>query len=36
LLRGRVGVFSADALIGLLVRLGLKVRVATSTRATVG
>ena len=36
LLRGRVGVFSADALIGLLARLGLKVRVAASTRATVG
>ncbi len=36
LLRGRVGVFSADALIGLLARLGLKVRVAISTRARVG
>lgn len=36
LLRGRVGVFSAEALIGLLARLGLKVRVATSTRARVG
>ena len=35
LLRGRVELFSADALIDMLARLGIKVRVVASTRKRV-
>ena len=35
LLRGRVELFSADALIDMLARLGIKVRLVASTRARV-
>jgi predicted XRE-type DNA-binding protein len=35
LLRGRVELFSADALIDMLARLGIKVRIVASTRARV-
>jgi predicted XRE-type DNA-binding protein len=35
LLRGRVELFSADALIDLLARLGIKVRIVASTRKRV-
>ena len=35
LLRGRVELFSADTLIDLLARLGIKVRVVASTRKRV-
>ena len=35
LLRGRVGVFSADALIDMLARLGIKVRIVASARKRV-
>jgi predicted XRE-type DNA-binding protein len=35
LLRGRGELFSADALIDMLARLGIKVRLVTSTRKTV-
>ena len=35
LLRGRVDLFSADALIDMLARLGVKVRVVASTRTRV-
>lgn len=35
LLRGRVELFSADALIDMLARLGIKVRVVASTRQRV-
>jgi predicted XRE-type DNA-binding protein len=35
LLRGRVELFSADALIDMLALLGIKVRLVTSTRARV-
>lgn len=35
LLRGRVELFSADTLIDMLARLGIKVRVVASTRARV-
>jgi len=35
LLRGRVELFSADALIDMLARLGIKVRLVTSTRKRV-
>jgi len=35
LLRGRVELFSADALIDMLARLGIKVRVVASTRTRV-
>jgi predicted XRE-type DNA-binding protein len=35
LLRGRVELFSADALIDMLARLGVRVRVVTSTRNRV-
>jgi predicted XRE-type DNA-binding protein len=35
LVRGRVELFSADGLIDMLARLGIKVRVVASTRARV-
>jgi predicted XRE-type DNA-binding protein len=35
LLRGRVELFSADALIDMLARLGVKVRIVASTRKRV-
>lgn len=35
LLRGRVELFSADALIDMLARLGVKVRLVTSARRSV-
>jgi predicted XRE-type DNA-binding protein len=35
LLRGRVELFSADTLIDMLARLGIKVRLVASTRARV-
>ena len=35
LLRGRVELFSADTLIDMLARLGIKVRIVTSTRKRV-
>jgi len=35
LLRGRVQLFSADALIDMLARLGIKVRIVASTRRRV-
>ena len=35
LLRGRIGLFSADALIDMLARLGIKVRVVTTARKRV-
>ncbi|HXB54558.1 MAG TPA: helix-turn-helix transcriptional regulator [Vicinamibacteria bacterium] len=35
LLRGRVELFSADALIDMLARLGIKVRIVASTRRRV-
>ena len=35
LLRGRIELFSADALIDLLARLGVKVRIVASTRKRV-
>lgn len=35
LLRGRVEIFTADDLIGMLARLGLRVRVVASTRTRV-
>jgi predicted XRE-type DNA-binding protein len=35
LLRGRVRLFSADALIDMLARLGIKVRLVASTRTRV-
>ena len=35
LLRGRVELFSADALIDMLARLGVKVRIVASTRTRV-
>ncbi|PYQ03916.1 MAG: transcriptional regulator [Acidobacteria bacterium] len=35
LLRGRVDLFSADALIDMLARLGIKVRLVASTRRRV-
>jgi predicted XRE-type DNA-binding protein len=35
LLRGRVELFSADALIDMLARLGIKVRLVASTRTRV-
>lgn len=35
LLRGRVDLFSADALIDMLARLGVRVRLVTSTRPKV-
>lgn len=35
LLRGRVELFSADALIDMLARLGIKVRLVASTRVRV-
>jgi predicted XRE-type DNA-binding protein len=35
LLRGRVGLFSADSLIDMLARLGIKVRLVASTRTRV-
>jgi predicted XRE-type DNA-binding protein len=35
LLRGRVELFSADALIDMLARLGIKVRIVASTRMGV-
>jgi len=35
LLRGRVDLFSADALIDMLARLGIKVRLVASTRTRV-
>jgi predicted XRE-type DNA-binding protein len=35
LLRGRVELFSADALIDILARLGIKLRLVASTRARV-
>ena len=35
LLRGRVELFSADALIDMLARLGISVRLVASTRASV-
>ena len=36
LLRGRVELFSADALIDMLARLGIKVRIVASARRRVG
>ena len=35
LLRGRIDLFSADALIDMLARLGIKVRLVASSRARV-
>jgi predicted XRE-type DNA-binding protein len=35
LLRGRVELFSADALIDMLARLGIKIRIVASTRKRV-
>ena len=35
LLRGRIGLFSADALIDMLARLGIRVRVVTTARKRV-
>jgi predicted XRE-type DNA-binding protein len=35
LLRGRIALFTADDLIGMLARLGIRVRLVTSTRKSV-